>query len=70
MEKNINVNDDGFHVNNFKKNHYEVDMFTPSQNHEYRMVCEQTKQKQLEIEILKLRIKIEKISRKRKLEIS
>ena len=49
---------------------YEIDQFTSSQNHEYRMVREQTKQKQCDIEILKLRIQLEKISRKRKLEMN
>ena len=56
---------------------YEIDQFTSSQNHEYRMVREQTKQKQLDFEqkkcdigILKLRIQLEKISRKRKLEMN
>ena len=61
---------------------YNSDMFTSAQNHEYRMVCELSKQKQIEvemtvelskqkqydIEILKLRIELINTSRKRKVE--
>ena len=46
-------------------NRYRTDGFTNTQNHEYRMACELLKQKEKDIEILKLRIELEKVSRKR-----
>ena len=59
-----------------------MNSFTNLQNHEYRMLCEiskqkekkleltieQSKQKQQEIEILKLQIELEKERQKRKIE--
>ena len=45
-----------------------IDGFTHEQNHEYRMACEVTKQKDQEIEILKLQIELSKLTRKRKIE--
>ena len=64
-------------------NNYKTDGFTSTQNHEYRMACEVTKQKQKEveikqkeveikqkeIEILKLRIELEKETQKRQIEM-
>ena len=64
-------------------NNYKTDGFTSTQNHEYRMACEVTKQKQKEveikqkeveikqkeIEILKLRIELEKETQKYKIEM-
>ena len=53
-------------------NKYRTDGFTNVQNHEYRMACELLKQKEKDVEmkekdiqILKLRIELEKVSRKR-----
>ena len=52
---------------------FQQDSFCNTQNHEYRMECEKTKQEQekteqkkCEIEILRLRIELEKISQKQK----
>ena len=54
---------------------YKTDTFTTSQNHEYRMICEQTKiaceetkQKECDVQILQLRIELEKVIRKRKVD--
>ena len=47
---------------------YKIDGFTHELNHEYRMACEVTKQKDQEIEILKLQIELSKLTRKRKIE--
>ena len=54
---------------------YKTDSFTTSQNHEYRMICEQTKiaceetkQKECIVQILQLRIELEKVIRKRKVD--
>ena len=47
---------------------YKIDGFTHEQNHEYRMACEVTKQKDQEIEILKLQIELSKLTRKIKIE--
>jgi len=57
-------------INNYKK-----DSFTSAENQDYRMSSEKTKQEaektkqmQFEIELLKLRIQLEELSRKRKVE--
>jgi transposase-like protein len=64
-------------INNYKK-----DSFTSAENHDYRMIAEKikleeektkqeqekTRQMQCEIELLKLRIQLEELSRKRKVE--
>ena len=54
---------------------YKTESFTHVENHEYRMACEHTKQKDKEIavkdreiEILKLQIELNTLTRKRKVE--
>ena len=63
-------------------NKYKTDRFTSTENHDYRMISEKTKQekektkqeeektkqKQYELELLKLRIHLDELCRKRKIE--